>query len=1005
MPKQPLPDRRIPVLLSAHEQDLVSQDAGAILNYLDRKPSVTAVAATLLATRGVRRHRAVLRAADRTELAAGLRALADDDEHPLAARSSGTAAPRIAFVFPGQGNQWRSMGADAYQRLAAYRAEVDRCAQTFAAAGLESPLAFLLNDADQDWPQIQIQGAQFTHAVGLARVWQSCGILPDVTLGHSLGEVAAGYVAGAVALPDAIAVVAARATVVDQLPGGCGMAVLGTGIKEAERLIAETQGWLEVSAVNSDTSSVVSGDRDAVADIVQLAERQGMFAKAIAVDYPGHTSALEPLRDTMRDTLNGLLSGSAFLDAPVEFIGSARGGVVDSDTDFTDYWCDNLCNTVRFDHAVAEAVLRGAGAFIEMSAHPSLLGALTDLTHDALIVGSGRRDECIVDQLSGNIAAVAVAEPGYRWSDVADVGGQVPLPGFPNAPMKAVHLWARPEPLPRVPGSDLTVACEEWQPRPEAQPVAAEQSPRRVAIVGPDPMARELAEAVAAHQGCEPAAPEEAEIAVLIAPALQHPDVPAAADEIASAAGRLDYQRAVGPRCRRVWLVTAGGERVSEKEPVALPGQAALAAMHRCVGFEFPERTFAHLDLPSRDIDGDTAQACIDVFVGGDIEVALRDTGRYARTLRECGEPARERPLDAAALETVLITGGSGGIGLRYARHCVEQGARRVILLSRKGLDQARLDKLVKGYQAAEVHAPACDITDPEALSAVAADYGGDGASLLIHAAGAARFAPHDQLSDADWADVLGAKVTGLAHIAGIWPLRHDVRVLLCSSVSGVWGGHGHAAYAASNRFLYIFGDQLRAKGLDCTTVRWGLWPDTGIADADEISRIERSGLVAMNPDAAISASLRHHDSDPLILAADLDRLRLFFETQGSPMPFRREAGSAPEPTPGDDSDGSPEKSVTDIVRAELATALSVGDPASVDLSAALVDVGVDSLLALDLRKRLRRRTGGSVPLARMLGGITGAELIDALQSDPDAPATTTPDRPQRSERVESSRD
>ncbi|MGH3541521.1 MAG: mycobactin polyketide synthase MbtD, partial [Mycobacterium sp.] len=130
MLKHPLPDRRIPVLLSAHEQGLVCQDAGAILNYLDRKPSVTAVAATLSATRRVRRHRAVIRAADRIELAAGLRALVDDDEHPLVARSSGTAAPRIAFVFPGQGNQWPSMGADAYQRLAAYRAEVDRCAHT-----------------------------------------------------------------------------------------------------------------------------------------------------------------------------------------------------------------------------------------------------------------------------------------------------------------------------------------------------------------------------------------------------------------------------------------------------------------------------------------------------------------------------------------------------------------------------------------------------------------------------------------------------------------------------------------------------------------------------------------------------------------------------------------------------------------------------------------------------------------------------------------------------------
>jgi mycobactin polyketide synthetase MbtD len=1004
MPKRPLPDGRIPVLISAHARDLVGQDATAILKYLDREPtaaSVFSVAAALLGTRRVRRHRAVIRAANRAELAAGLQALVDDDEHPRLARSSGASAARITFVFPGQGNQWPSMGSDAYEQLAPYRSEVDRCASAFNRAELPSPLAYLLTDTDQDWAQILIQGAQFTHAVGLARVWQSCGILPDLTVGHSLGEVAAAYVAGAIALPEAVAAVAARAAVVEKLPGRYGMAVLGAGIDESNRLIAETQGWLELSAVNSDWSSVVSGDREAVAAIVRRAELQGTFAKAIAVDYPGHTSALEPLRATMK----GLLPASAFVDAPVEFIGSTRGGVVGSDADFIDYWCDNLRNTVRFDYAVAAAIRRGAGAFVEMSAHPSLLGALDDLTGDALVVGSGRRDEPIVDHLSASIAAVAVADPGYRWADAVDAGGDRPPPGFPNAPMKAIHLWAIPEPLPPAPGSDLTIACEVWQARTENR--RAEQSPRSVAVIGvdTDPLVRRLAEAVAAHDDCELAAPDEADTAALIAPALAHPDAPTAAAEIACVARHLDYHRAAGPHCRWVWLITAGAERVSAKQPAALPGQAALAAMHRSVGFEFPDHSFAHLDLPSRDIDEAGARACVDALLRRDPEVALRDDSEaaelvcYSRTLRECTDPTREHLLDAAALEDVVITGGSGGIGLRFARHCVEQGARRIVLLSRKGLDRTRLDQVVEGYPT-EVHAPVCDITDPDAVSAAAAEYGGDGASLLIHAAGAARFGPFEQLGDADWVDVFAAKVAGLARMTDTWPLRGGSRILLCSSVSGVWGGRGHAAYSAANRFLDVFADQLRATGRDCMTVRWGLWPDTGIADEDEISRIERSGLVAMDPDAAISAGLRHHGGDPLILAANFDRLQLFFETQGVQTPFSA-AASTPEPGPVDDGDGSAERSVTDVVSAELATALSLGDPASVDLSAALVDLGLDSLLAQDLRKRLRRRTGGSVSLGRLLDGITGAELIDALQPDPRGTDTRADDNAERSDEEE----
>jgi mycobactin polyketide synthetase MbtD len=170
-----LPDGRIPMLLTAHEEQLVGRDAAAIGAYLKDSPQpvgVAAVAATLLQTRPVRRHRAVVRAGDETELAAGLAALAAGDEHPLVVRSAQTAALGTAFVFPGQGSQWPSMGADTYHRIPAYRAEAERCASEFTAAGLPSPLGFLLGSDRQNRSQVCIQSAQFTHAVGLAQVWR-----------------------------------------------------------------------------------------------------------------------------------------------------------------------------------------------------------------------------------------------------------------------------------------------------------------------------------------------------------------------------------------------------------------------------------------------------------------------------------------------------------------------------------------------------------------------------------------------------------------------------------------------------------------------------------------------------------------------------------------------------------------------------------------------------------------------------------------------------------------
>ncbi|GBG39881.1 mycobactin polyketide synthase MbtD [Mycobacterium montefiorense] len=979
-----LPDGRVPVLLTSHDKELIHQDAAAILDYLDRTGSTApdvaaAVASTLLRLRRVRRHRVVLRAADGTELVDGLSALARAEEHPLISWSAKSSAPRIAFVFPGQGNQWQAMGADAYRRLPAYRKSADECVQAFAAAGLPSPLPYLVGEVEQSWSRTEIQGAQFTHAVSLAAAWRDCGVVPEVTIGHSLGEVAAAFVAATITLPDAVTLVGARATVVDRLTGRYAMAVLGVGVEEAESVLADAPGWLEVSAVNGPSSTVVSGDHDAVAAAVQLAGRRGIFNHQLSVDYPGHTSALRPLRTPLIE----LIPESAFRRGEARFIGSTFGAEVDVDADFSEYWYENLCGTVRFDRAVRHAQKGGIDTFVELSAHPSLLYPLTDIVDDesAVIVGSGHRDKPITDSLSASIAAVATAHPASPWANAIPGDIEAPLRRFPNAPMRAVHLWATPEPLTdTVPVAALTAAVEEWQQLTSPSPANATGC--TIGFFG-EPVAgaltQQLIDAVAAHGGCQAVPLGEAEIVAVIAPELDQLDALAAIEQIEGRAdaGLPDYAAVIGPRCRAVWLLTVGAEQVESDEPNVSPAQAALAAMHRSVGFEFPDQTFGHLDLLSRAVNPETALAIVDVLLSDGAEIALRGTEsprRYVRTFGECGESATNRPLDAAALDNVVITGGSGAIGLQYARYCIEHGARTVTLLSRNGVAPDALARLSENHDAV-VQAPLCDITDRAALSAVAAEYGGAGASLLIHTAGIAKAVARADLNGTDVAEVCDAKVRGLALLAEVWPAQPDSRILACSSVFGVWGGYNHAAYAASNRMLDVLAAQLRVSGRDCMAVRWGLWQAAGVVAANEITRTERSGLIAMDPELAIEASLYRYDGDPLIFDADFERLAVFFENQGMPMPF-----SGPGSSDSSESDnGSAAKPLADVVRAELAATLHLGDSSSIDPGASLIDLGVDSLLALDLRKRLRRTVGSSVPVARMLGGITVHELIDAL--------------------------
>lgn len=973
-----LPDGRIPVVLSAHADDLVAADARAIADYLDRFPETTVaqVARQLRGTRRLRRHRAVVRAADRIELVDGLRALAAGGEHPLVAMSALGSAPRQAFVFPGQGRHWRGMGAAAYRELPGYRAAADGCATAFVAAGIASPLDYLTASEDSGGSsglsEIVVQAAQFVHAVAMAEVWRSCGVLPDLTIGQSLGEVAAAVVAGAVALPDAVAVVTARARVVDRLPGRYAMATLGIGAGAAASLIEATDGWAELSVVYSASTVAVSGDREAVLNIVDAVRSRGQFAREITAGFPGHTSLLEPLRDELR----AQLPASEFADTPVQFIGGATGDVVAPGTPFGDYWYANLRNTVRMDRAVGSAIRCGARSFIEVSAHPALLFSIgqifeAELPDDpAVLVGSARNDQPLADALSANIVAAAVADPGYAWDGYLE-SASADLTGFPNAPMRAIPMWAHPEPLGGGPERGLTIAVEHWEPTAPSLP----GSPAGCSVLelGDDgALARVLRAAIEAHPGARPTEPRDAEVLVAIAPAF---DVDHIVETLTDrvGAGLLDYAHGLGPRCHTVCLVTVGAERVTDHDAPPSPGHAALAAMHRSVGFDYPERAFTHLDLPPGELSPAAGHAAVDGLLSGSAAMALRDSAGghalFERSFRDA-PAAPHRPLDSGALDDVVITGGSGVVGLHYARHLAERGARRIVLLSRRPADREALTTLAAGY-GTELVSPPCDITDPAQLSRVAAEYAGSGASLIVHAAGSATFGAATRAATAD---TLAAKVTGFAHLAELWPMRPDARMLLCSSVSGVWGGRGHAAYSAANRLLDVMAARLREQGRHCVAVRWGLWQrgaeaGGGIADSAGIADIERAGLRAMAPREAIEASLRDWPGDPLVFAADATRLRMFLDGG------RRE----PEEAEAHDATGA-QVPVIDAVRTQLAAVLGIEPPGELNLQESLFDLGVDSMLALDLRKRLKRTIGRTVSLATLMGEITGEELVEKLE-------------------------
>ncbi|MGL6236526.1 MAG: acyltransferase domain-containing protein [Segniliparus sp.] len=495
-----LPDGSVPVLLSSHVEELLREEAASICAYLEAHEDVgpAEVASALAATRPIRRHRALVAAKDRDGLIAALRAFAADGEAPGTVVASGSGSPKVAFVYPGQGNQRRGMGKVCYERSEAFRAETDRCDRVFQECFGISPLDYLLDRGpDLGGSARVVQPALFLQMMGLTAMWRAAGVEPGATVGHSLGELVAAHVAGMIGLRDAITVVMLRAELIERLiADGFAMAVLGVDREACEALIARQPGWAEVSVVNSAHLVGLSGDEQTVARIVAEAQGAGVFARQIRVPYPAHISMVNQFREAWSDAFAGRLEHPELLGSPTPCVGGCTGDALPEGADSAEYWFRTLRNVVRFDLAVAKAVELGVEVFVEISEHPMLLLAMLETAHAArpakppVVVGTSRRTTEDLGEFTRNVVAVAVGDPKFPWPAWP---GRAPLPGFPPVRMQKLKLWAH---APAAPVAPAPQAKAEELSGPAPQALISDPAPEAAArALGPE----ELAELVRAE--------------------------------------------------------------------------------------------------------------------------------------------------------------------------------------------------------------------------------------------------------------------------------------------------------------------------------------------------------------------------------------------------------------------------------------------------------------------------------------------------------------------------
>ncbi len=354
---------------------------------------------------------------------------------------SSLAARKIAFVFPGQGSQWIGMGRELLRSSPVFREAIERCDRA-----IERETGWRVSDVLDDsaseaaFEQIEvIQPVLFAMSVALAAQWRNWGIEPQAVIGHSMGEVAAACVAGAITLEDAAAIICRRSRLMKRIHGMGAMALVELRMDEVARRLESMGGQIAIAASNGDSSTVVSGDRTAVETLLAKLEAEEIFARRIKVDVASHSAQVDPLLGELRSALQSVKPR----DGSIPLYSTVRSGIQTGAGLDADYWANNLRYPVMFAAGVRKLLDDGFDGFIEVSPHPLLTGSiqamLAQTGRKGFALGSLKREAPEQASLLESMGSLYCAGYPVDWSRQYPHGGRrVSLPGYP---FERERLW------------------------------------------------------------------------------------------------------------------------------------------------------------------------------------------------------------------------------------------------------------------------------------------------------------------------------------------------------------------------------------------------------------------------------------------------------------------------------------------------------------------------------------------------------------------------------------
>ncbi len=404
--------------------------------------SVEELASFAAHRRGHLEYRAAVCGKDVTDLLNGLAGHETDAEkQPSRENTASQLSSGIAFVCSGQGPQWWAMGRQLLQHCPVFRQVIEQCDREFRRYGDWSLVAEL--NRDQTTSRMQqtsiAQPSIFAIQTALAAVWKSWGIVPTALVGHSVGEIAAAYLSGALAWEEACQVAFFRGHCMDLASSQGRMLAVGLPEREIGKWLDGIDREVSVAAINGPSSLTISGTQNAIDKLAKRLENEDIFCKRLAVEYAFHSPQMEPVCEPLLRLLANLSPRATH----TRLFSTVYGREIEGHQLNARYWWDNVRQPVRFAEVIGELANQGFGVLVELGPHPVLTYSITECFQTSRksvrSFASLHREQDDFTTMLNSLGRLYSLGFDIEWSNLyAKPVRPVPLPTYP---FQTLSLW------------------------------------------------------------------------------------------------------------------------------------------------------------------------------------------------------------------------------------------------------------------------------------------------------------------------------------------------------------------------------------------------------------------------------------------------------------------------------------------------------------------------------------------------------------------------------------